>query len=71
VFGINPGLVIDRSSTSVRTGFQATAWIWPRIVIGDAGVVPLPLVYLRSESYALAGTMWSVGLMLKIPVWVR
>jgi len=71
VFGINPGLVIDRSSPPTRTGFQATAWIWPRIVFGDAGIAPLPLAYLRSESYAVVGTIWSIGLMLKIPVWVR
>ena len=69
-FGINPGVVLDRTGTDARFGFQTTAWIWPRIPIGDAGVAPLPVAFFRSESYSLVQHDWSVGLMLKVPVWV-
>ena len=67
VFGVNPGVVLDRSGTDGRVGVQATAWIWPRIAVGDAAFAPLPIGFVRSELYS-SQHEWSAGIMLKLPL---
>jgi len=67
VVGLNPGFVIDVTSTSPRYGGQAT--LWGNYVHSGARPWASPLVpFVRVEAVIGSGLVFTGGFMLKIPV---
>ena len=67
VLGLNPGFVIDVTSTTPRYGGQAT--LWGNYVHSGARSWASPLVpFVRVEAVMAAGMVFTGGLMLKIPI---
>jgi len=58
--GLNPGVVVDWSGPTTRTGGQVTAWAWFMYE-----VVPFPFVPFARLEVFHAEHLFSVGLMLK------
>jgi hypothetical protein len=67
VLGVNPGLVIDVTSSTPRYGGQAT--LWGNYVHNGARSWASPLVpFVRVEAVIAIGLSFTGGLMLKIPI---
>jgi hypothetical protein len=69
LFGVNPGVVVDRAR-SLSVGGQVTVWAWPMIVCCHGGMLPIPVLFGRGEILP-SGHVVSFGMMLKIsiPFW--
>jgi hypothetical protein len=67
VLGLNPGFVIDVTSTVPRYGGQAT--LWGNYVHGGARLWALPIFpFVRVQAVMGMGLVFTGGLMLKLPI---
>jgi hypothetical protein len=67
VLGLDPGVVIDVTSSSPRYGGQAT--LWANYVRSGARLWALPLFpFVRVQAVIGIGVVFTGGIMLKLPV---